>query len=69
MQYFDIEVYKYLGILLLIIHSIKTFILIPTIQKITWNFMQGEDSSLLLAPVALPLAGSNLDTKLDDPSY
>ena len=31
--------------------------------------MQGEDSSLLLAPVALTLAGSSLDTKLDDPSY
>ena len=31
--------------------------------------MQGEDSSLLLAPIAFPLAGSSLDTKLDDPPY
>ena len=31
--------------------------------------MQGEYSSLLLSPVALPLTGPSLDTKLDDPSY
>ena len=67
MKYFHIEVYEYLSLLLLIIYSINRLIRIPIIQKNTWNFMQGEDSSFLLDPVAFPLIGQSLDTQLDDP--